>query len=103
MYEIAYITAGSRSEAKKIARTLLEEKLIACANIFDVESLYWWRGAIEQGAESILVCKTTAGKRRRLMAVVRRIHSYENPCVVFFKITAGSDPFLNWVRDSTKN
>ena len=54
-FHIVYITASSREEAEKISRVLLEERLIACANIFDpVTSLYWWKGEIRKDAEALL-------------------------------------------------
>ena len=33
MYSIIYITTSDSEEAKQIAKNLLEEKMIACANI----------------------------------------------------------------------
>lgn len=42
-----YITYPNIEEAKKICTHLLEQKLIACANYFPIESAYWWKGKIE--------------------------------------------------------
>lgn len=95
---MAYVTAGSRNEALKIARALLKQKLIACANIHRANSLYWWRGEIAASNEFILVCKTLRKKRRQIIKSVKEIHSYETPCVVFTKVAGGSLEYLQWIR-----
>ena len=101
MYEIAYITASSKKEAEVIARTLLERKLVACVNIHEVSSLYWWKDRVESAGEFALICKTTSGKREDIINLVKEKHSYENPCVVFTEIRGGSEDYLNWVKENT--
>ena len=59
-YLIVFVTAGSREEAVKIVRVLLDERLIACANIVDsVSSFFWWRGKIEEEKEVLVVMKSS--------------------------------------------
>ena len=54
-YLIVFMTANSKEEAVKIVRTLLEEHLIACANIIDsVSSFFWWQGKIEEEKEVLV-------------------------------------------------
>ena len=56
---VCYVTAGSRAEALAIARTVVEERLAASANVLDgVTSIYWWQGALEQAGEAVLILKT---------------------------------------------
>ena len=58
-----YITVGNKEEARKIASVLLEERLVACTNLFDgVESRYWWEGKIATDREVVLIAKTRAAK-----------------------------------------
>jgi len=46
-YIVIYITTSSASEAKKIGRVLVEEKLAACSNIISpIRSIYSWQGKI---------------------------------------------------------
>ena len=48
-YNIVIMTAPNKEEAVKIVRPLLEDRLIACANIVDsVSSFFWWEGKIEE-------------------------------------------------------
>ena len=101
-FVIAYITAGSREEARCIGRTLVEERLAACANIFDgMTSIYRWQDAIEEATETVLIAKTRAELFDRLAARVRELHSYEVPCVVELRVGRGNPAYLDWLRDET--
>ncbi|MBP2315879.1 divalent-cation tolerance protein CutA [Azospirillum soli] len=101
-FVFAYITAGSREEATRIGRTLVEERLAACANILDgMTSIYRWEGAIEEASETVLIAKTRADLFDRLTARVRDLHSYNVPCVVELKVGRGNPAYLDWLRDET--
>ena len=46
---LLYITCANKDEAKSIARVLVEERLIACANILGkIISIYSWEGAVAE-------------------------------------------------------
>lgn len=97
-YSVLYITAGSKNEAVALARGLVEARLAACANVIDgVTSVYWWEGALQQGAEAVVIAKTKAALVERAIARVKELHSYDCPCVVALPITAGNPAFLDWV------
>jgi len=55
---MAYVTAPDRTTARKIARTIVERRLAACANLWPVESIYRWRGHREETGEFVIVFKT---------------------------------------------
>jgi periplasmic divalent cation tolerance protein len=104
MYRLVLSTVSSADEARKIAHTLVEEKLAACVNILpQVESVYRWEGKVESALEFLLIIKTTAegfaGLRDRLIA----LHSYEVPECISMDITAGSDPYLQWLSESVRS
>ena len=62
------ITAGSVEEAERIGRTLVEERLAACANLLPgLRSVYRWKGRIEGASEALLLAKTTAAALRESM------------------------------------
>ena len=97
-----YVTAGSRDEALSIGRTVVQERLAACANVLDGStSVYWWRGALEQAGEAVLILKTRAELVERLSARVRELHSYECPCVVALPIAGGNPGYLDWIAGET--
>ncbi len=101
-FVFAYITAGSRDEALRIGRRLVEERLAACVNILDgMTSVYRWEGAVEEAGEAVLIAKTRADLFERLAARVRALHSYDVPCVVELTVGRGNPAYLAWLEEAT--
>lgn len=97
-----YMTAGSADEARKIARTVVEEKLAACVNILpNMNSFYEWNGTVRDDTELVLIAKTTAANFERLKDRVIELHSYDCPCVVELELKRGHAPFLEWIENQT--
>lgn len=103
MPQIYYVTTRTKDEAKCIAKTLLQKKYIAGANIFPLESLYWWKGEICEEEEFALVMQSTQENFAKIEEVVKTLHSYEIPCILSFAIEKGSLDFLDWIRETTGN
>ncbi len=95
---LVYVTAPNRATARRLARHVVEARLAACANLLPaIESVYWWKGRVESGAETAMILKTRAPLVARLAAELRRLHPYECPCVVAIPILGGNPAFLRWV------
>jgi len=93
------MTSGSLPEAKKIAKALLEKRLIACGNIVpEIVSIYWWKGKIQEQTECLLLAKTIKKLIPKVIAEVEKIHSYEVPCIEFIKINAQNKEFRQWAE-----
>jgi len=97
------ITSSSEEEAVHIAERLLDERLIACANLLQpIRSLYRWQGRVCDDREVLLLCKS----RRALFGQVRdrviSLHSYEVPEVVALALAEGSPSYLQWIADETR-
>ena len=102
MLRTLYFTAGSRDAALLIARTLVEERLVACANIVDgVTSVYRWENQLHEDPEVAVFAKTTAILAADAVERVRQLHDYDCPCVTAWDITAAND-YVSWVRDETR-
>lgn len=88
--------------AKRIAHVLVEESLVACAQVgTGVTSMYLWQGQLE-GVEEIPVSfKTTAGLLPALHARLDELHPYEIPEFLVLGVPAGSVSYLDWVIQST--
>lgn len=100
---LGYITVGTEDEAKRIARTLLDERLIACANILPgVTSLYRWDGRVAEDREVVLIVKTRSGLVSAMTERVQALHSYDCPCVVSLPIEDGNPAFIDWIRAETR-
>ena len=94
-------TAGSDSEARKIAQMLVERHLAACVNIIPkVQSIYRWEGKMESAEEYLLIAKTTRDKESEAQAAIRELHSYELPECISIPIEGGSSEYLKWITDS---
>ncbi|UCE12382.1 MAG: divalent-cation tolerance protein CutA [Candidatus Heimdallarchaeota archaeon] len=104
MFVAVYTTFGSLSQAKKLARLLLDEKLIACANLIpNVLSIYPWKGEIEEEKEIILWCKTQDFLVEKIQSVIQESHPYDLPALAVYPIHSGSEPYLKWIADETQS
>jgi len=96
--KLVYITVASKQEAASIAKTLVEERLIACANVIDgVSSYYWWEGKVEEDSEWVIIAKTVDERTDSIITRVKTLHSANCPCIVFLPIENGNPDFLKWV------
>ena len=100
-YTLVMVTASSREEAEKIATTLLERKLIACANILGpVSSRFWWQGKIDSAEEYMIFMKTKRELFDQVADNVKQLHSYEVPEIIALPIVEGAKPYLEWINSS---
>ncbi|MEQ8165953.1 MAG: divalent-cation tolerance protein CutA [Alphaproteobacteria bacterium] len=99
---LVYVTCGSKEEADRVARVLLEEELIACANIIgNASSLYRWKGKVVEDTEAVLIAKTKEKLVRTVTDRIKSLHSYDCPCIVSLAIEGGNSAFLEWVNRET--
>jgi len=99
---VVIVTAKDEDEAVKIARVLLEERLVACVNIHPaVRSLYWWEGKIQDEGESMMMIKTKKVLFDKVAKKVKEIHSYTLPEVIALPIIDGSEDYLKWIQEVT--
>jgi periplasmic divalent cation tolerance protein len=95
-------TTGSREEADTIGQALVERRLAACVQVVGpIESRYWWQGTVEVAQEWLCLAKTTGARYAELEAAIRDLHSYDVPEIVALPVSAGSEPYLRWVRQET--
>jgi periplasmic divalent cation tolerance protein len=100
-FVIVFCTCASEEQATMVARGVVEKHLAACANILPpIQSVYWWQGQIEVAPERLLLFKTTEDRFDELRDAVIAMHSYAVPEIVAVPITAGSDPYLAWIREN---
>jgi periplasmic divalent cation tolerance protein len=91
-----YVTYPNFKTARKIIRALLEKRLVICANVFPVSSIYRWEGKIEESKETVSILKTTKSNWEKVKREIAKIHPYKIPCIV--KIEAEADKkYMNWI------
>ena len=88
---IVYITCKDEKEAKRVSMQLLKKRLIACANIFPLKSMYWWQGKIVKDKENAIIAKTSDKNFKNLVKEVRKIHSYTVPCILKIEAQANKE------------
>ncbi len=102
MYHIALVTAPDMEVARELAKTVLEKRLAACANLLSgLEFHYWWEGKLCCDNEVLLILKTNAENLPRLEAHVLEAHPYDTPEFVSWVIDSGSKKYLDWVSSNT--
>ena len=95
-------TTATQEEARQIARTSVERRLAACAQVLGpIVSTYWWQGAIETAGEWLCLLKTPSSRFSALAAHIRSEHSYATPEVTATPITHGSPDYLAWIDQET--
>lgn len=93
------VSAGSKLDAERIARSVVENRLAACAQVLGpMQSVYWWQGAVETAEEWLCLLKTSAAKYAALEAAVKSAHPYDTPEIIATPIVDGSKPYLDWLR-----
>jgi len=100
-FVMAYLTFPTAEDAERIVEALLEARIIACANLFPIDSRYRWRGAIERARETAAIVKTVPERWDELCAEVARLHEYEVPCIVRLE-GAATAAFGAWVCRETQ-
>lgn len=98
-----YVTTANTEEAQSIARTLVSERLAACANVLGpMRSFYWWEGQVQEEGEVALVLKTRRALADAATRRIKALHSYDCPCVVALDIAGGNADFLKWIINETQ-
>jgi periplasmic divalent cation tolerance protein len=102
-FAIVMTTCGGKPEAELIATRLVEERLSACVQIFPIESVYRWEGAVQHANEWMLFCKIKSNDYANVEAVIRAAHTYSNPEIVEVGIQNGAQAYLAWIAYATRD
>lgn len=99
--QLFYVTCPDQDVAEKITVKLLQEGLIACANILPgMKSIYWWQGKIEFSHEVVLILKATSAQSDRIIARVESLHPYNTPCILALPIEKGNEAYIRYLQGS---
>ena len=97
---VIFITAGSKEEADKISRGLVESKLAFCVSTLPkVQSTYYWEDKIHVDKEFLLIVKTRQDQYEALETWVKNNHSYKVPEIIALPIEQGLPTYLNGIDD----
>ena len=100
-YSIVLTTTATKEDARGIATALLEQKLAACVQLKEIESLYSWEGKIQNANEVLLLIKAQKDNYAKIELLIKENHKYETPEVVVIPIENGSPEYLRWIDEVT--
>ncbi|MCX7705521.1 MAG: divalent-cation tolerance protein CutA [bacterium] len=102
-YFVVITTFPDRKTAQKICKTLINENLTACCQIFgDITSLYWWKGKIEHSKEVACFFKTEKSVLEKLKKRIKEIHPYEIPEIICLQAKDIDSEYAKWIDDTIK-
>lgn len=101
-FALVLVTAPDMKTARRLAKTALAARLIACANLIPkIESHYWWQGKLETSAEVLLVLKTTRARLAKLERLILAAHPYDTPEFLVLQPNQGNARYLAWLQGET--
>ena len=100
-HAMAYVTAPDLEAARSIARTVVRRRLAACANLWPIESMYRWKGKLEEAHEVVIAFKTRRALLQKLIATVREHHPYEVPCIASYPMGPALREYVDWIDEET--
>jgi periplasmic divalent cation tolerance protein len=102
MVAAIYTTIDDINTARRIAQTLTEEKLVACVNIIpNIESVYRWKGKIENSNEIVLIAKTVDQNVKKTIQRIKQLHKYDVPDIIVLPVIGGLKNYLDYISIET--
>ena len=101
---LIYTTWPDEAAALAAAAVLLNERLIACANLLGpIVSVYRWEGAVQEGREVAVLFKTAGIRAQAAADRIASLHPYDVPAIIRLAVDPlGSAPgFLAWIARET--
>jgi periplasmic divalent cation tolerance protein len=96
---IVFSTFATEEDAARITRTLVEERLIACASLLPgARSIYRWQGTVADEREVLAMMKTRKQDWPALMARLHELHPYDTPECVAVRIASGAPRYMEWLE-----
>ena len=100
---VVFVTTSSDEEATALGKLLVERRLVACINIHPkIKSMFQWEGKITEEEECLMILKTRKSLFKDLEQTIIVNHSYDVPEIIALPIVVGSQPYMSWIHDMTK-
>jgi len=103
MHIVIFITTSHKKEAQRIAEQLIKNRLAACVNIVNnIESVFWWQARVDKAKEVLLLIKSKRQNFKKIVKLVKSLHSYEVPEIIALPIVGGEEKYLKWIDESVR-
>jgi periplasmic divalent cation tolerance protein len=94
-------TTETETDARRLARELVNRRLAACAQVSGpIRSYYWWKGSLEEVEEWRCVLKTMSYLYTKVESAIRELHPYTLPQIMAVPVQAALAEYLTWVQDN---
>lgn len=90
-------TLPTREQALALGRTLVEQRLVACAQLSAIESLYLWNGMLQQEPEVRLLLKAPEHHYAAIEAAILEQHPYDLPAIHAQRLDRVHGPYGEWI------
>ncbi len=98
---IVFTTFANEADAARVTRVLVEERLIACANLLPgARSIYRWEQGVRDESEIVVLMKTRKQDWTALLSRLHDLHPYSTPECVAVRIAAGAPKYMAWLEDA---
>ena len=94
-------TYPDKKSISQVAHVVVEKKLAACVNYTKINSIYSWKGKIEDVEEFLALFKTTTKSKQKLKEAIAKSHPYHVPEIVELKMDDINVPYMKWLQTST--
>jgi periplasmic divalent cation tolerance protein len=101
-YSLVITTCSRKDEAETIASLLVEQRISGCVQMFAIDSVYRWEGAVERAQEWLLICKIKRADYAEVEAAIRSAHSYATPEIIEIGIEKGVQAYFSWLDSATE-
>ena len=95
---LLYVTHANENDAEELCKSLLNEKLISCANFFPVNSIYNWENKLIKENETVSLIKFEKSKIDEVENRIKELHPYEVPCIMRIPANANIE-YEKWVNE----
>ena len=92
----------NEDNAQNLCQAILHSKLGACVSLNNINSFYWWDGVVQDSCEVQITVKTNRLKLEKLIALIKELHSYELPEILYWNVSADQG-FKDWINKSIDN
>ncbi len=94
-------TLHDKADAVRIGKGLLQKRLIACYNLWPIESVYWWKGKLLEENETMMFMKTQKKHFEAVRKYIKDESGYEVPEVIALNAVEVDESYANWVKSET--
>jgi periplasmic divalent cation tolerance protein len=100
-FSLLYVTHPSKPEAVRVTVELMNARLIACANYYATDSVYWWEGRLMSSTEVMTIYKTRSEHVGAVQAMIVSLHKYEVPCIIHLAEVTSNQSYEDWIQIET--